>query len=82
MPRLFSPNSDYYYQEKKKLHFNQRSSKPLYTFGTEKKKKFTDLQIIYRVNRKVHRFTKNLQGLEGNGERLLLKYCSMKCFTF
>ena len=26
--------------------------KPLYTFGTEKKKKFTDLQITYRVYRR------------------------------
>ena len=40
--------------------------KPLDTFGTDKKK-MTDLQI---------RFT------EGNGERLLLKYYSTKCFTF
>ena len=45
--------------------------KPLYTFGTENKIK-------------VHRFTNNfLTGFtEGNGERLLLKYYSMKCFTF
>ena len=31
--------------------------------------------------KKVHRFTNNLQGLQ-NGKRLLLKYYSMKCFTF
>ena len=36
--------------------------KPIYTFGTEKKKK-------------VNRFTNNLEGFtEDNGERLLLKY--------
>ena len=44
--------------------------KPLDTFETEKK--ITDLQITYRVYRKTYR----------NGERLLLKYYSMKCFTF
>ena len=35
--------------------------KPLYTFGTETKKKFTDLQTLPGFK-------------EGNGERLLLKY--------
>ena len=36
-----------------------------------------------RQKLKVHRFTNNLQGLQdGNGERLLLKSYSMKCFTF
>ena len=42
--------------------------KPLYSFGTEKKSS--------QIYKKITGFT------EGNGERLLLKCCSMKCFTF
>ena len=44
--------------------------KLLYTFDTEKKKKSS------QIYKKLIGFT------EGNGERLLLKYYSMKCFTF
>ena len=32
--------------------FSASGLKPLYTFGTEKNKKFKDLQIIYRVYRR------------------------------
>ena len=37
------------------------------------------IHFRYRRKKKVHRFT---GFTEGNGERLLLKYYSMKCFTF
>ena len=41
--------------------------------------------IIHFQNRKKwkkHRFTNNTGFTEGNGERLLLKYYSIRCFTF